>query len=286
MESMKSTKTDVAVKQEESSTTAALLEMLPAKREKSFVMKLYNMLNLNDYPDIVRWNRDGTSFTIEKRPEFISVVLQIFFGGVKMSSFLRQLNMYSFTKDAHTITYSHPCFTKANPILLKLIKRTQLPASKKMEHLPIGLGSLRNVAVGTSTDLDSAFVSVKTETKTSQTSISEDTEEGTQKLPKFSSNRPIVSPHSPQARSFQLSSNDGVCRRCAQVEHLFEQEDSFEDVFDEETNVNTTPEPNTTALEAAEGCLSDENPFFATGAFSAFKADSKYFNSKDLYNEN
>lgn len=288
MEATKNTRMDVAVKEEvrEDASTAALLALLPAKRDNSFIMKLYNMLNLNEYPDIVKWNREGTSFTIAKRPEFISIVLQKFFGGVKMSSFLRQLNMYSFTKDSdpNSLTYTNPCFTKANAALLKLIKRRQFPAHKE-ENASIDFVNLENVAA-VRTALDSAFAHVKTEPSSQEASTSSVVpEENSIKLPKFNSNRPIVSPHSPEPRAQLFAGQGGVCRRCAQVEHLFAQEDPFKSVFEEEedNHGNATQDPETPTLDATESCFSEENPFFASSTFSAFKADSKYFDNKDLY---
>jgi hypothetical protein len=265
------------------STASALLDLLPVKRENSFIMKLYNMLNLNEYPEIVRWNKDGTFFTIENRQEFISTVLKKCFGGVKMSSFLRQLNMYSFTKDPQGIKYTHPYFTKANPVLLKLIKRRQFPASQKIDFPPIDYesGGKGSVADDVATDLDSAFVSVKAEPFTPEEMSAvagEDAETSSNAV----FDRPVVSPHYPQSRA-QLPSQ-GVCRRCAQVEHLFHQEDPFKGVFEEDNEAEAVPEHEQPLFNAESG-LAEEQSIFATSAtsaFSAFKADdSKYFDAKD-----
>jgi hypothetical protein len=102
--------------------------------------------------------------------------------------------------------------------------------------------------------------------------------------------RPVVSPHSSQPRATLYP--EGICRRCAQMEHLFSQEDPFKSVFEEE--INADPEHCETILTSeAKDCCSPQTTFsssqlasiLAPGGdnFSAFKADSKYFNPMDLY---
>lgn len=256
---MKSAKSDVYTKVKQNPSTSTLLDILPPKRDNSFIMKLYKVLNLNEHPDIVRWSNDGTFFTIEKRPQFISIVLKESFNGVKMSSFLRQLNMYSFSKDPQGIMYTHPYFTKANPELLKLIKRRQFPASKKVEHPPVDCG-VRVADADADADAGAS----------SRARLAVVTEDGREEFPALASDRPIVSPHISQPRA--KLTPEGVCRRCAYMERLFSQDNPFKGVFEEES-----------ATEAdAEQSEDEDGMFSSTVPFSAFnKSDAKFFDTQD-----
>lgn len=84
-------------------SNSAVLDTLPVKRESTFIMKLYKLLNVNDFPNAISWNVDGKSFTIRKRQLFIDKVLPKCFGGVKMTSFMRQLSMYSFIREVVSV---------------------------------------------------------------------------------------------------------------------------------------------------------------------------------------
>jgi hypothetical protein len=86
-----------------------ILDVLPGVRQSSFVMKLYQLLEQHQHPRAIKWDTNGTSFTIGDRDEFADVVLKNCFGGVKLNSFLRQLNMYSFTRDMVSELLSCSC---------------------------------------------------------------------------------------------------------------------------------------------------------------------------------
>ncbi|CAN3372427.1 hypothetical protein DIURU_002488 [Diutina rugosa] len=63
-----------------------------------FVKKLYEMLEDSKYGDVVRWTQEGDSFVVIDTNEFTKNVLPHFFKHSNFSSFVRQLNKYSFKK--------------------------------------------------------------------------------------------------------------------------------------------------------------------------------------------
>jgi len=75
------------------------------KRPSTFLLKTYQILQVwnllfqsSEYEQIVRWNEELTGFVIIDQEQFSSIVLPIFFKHNKMHSYIRQLNMYGFSK--------------------------------------------------------------------------------------------------------------------------------------------------------------------------------------------
>lgn len=99
---------------------------LPKKSVSAFISKTYEILEDNQFPDIVDWNLEGTAIVIKKPTEFAQKVLSIYFKHKNLTSFVRQLNMYNFHKQrTHKIehVYSHELFQRDKKYLLEQIKR-------------------------------------------------------------------------------------------------------------------------------------------------------------------
>jgi HSF-type DNA-binding len=108
----------------------------------TFPMKLHAALEKieNDgHADIIGWLSHGRSFKIYKHKEFAEFVLPQYFVMTKKSSFLRQLNLYSFNristgsrfkKSKNTISdhnsYYHEQFLRGLPHICKRMKRTKV----------------------------------------------------------------------------------------------------------------------------------------------------------------
>jgi len=63
-----------------------------------FHQKLHTLLDDNPFEDIISWQPHGRSFSIHTPDRFVEEVMPKYFKQSKFSSFLRQLNLYSFTR--------------------------------------------------------------------------------------------------------------------------------------------------------------------------------------------
>lgn len=63
-----------------------------------FISKLYRILADNAFAPLIHWTADGCSFVVARPDDFARRVLPAFFKHNNFSSFVRQLNMYSFHK--------------------------------------------------------------------------------------------------------------------------------------------------------------------------------------------
>jgi len=92
----------------------------------TFISKTFEILEDNQFPDIVDWNLDGTAIVIKNPLEFSQKVLNQYFKHRNLTSFVRQLNMYGFHKQ-RTLKiehiYSHELFQRNKKHLLDQIKR-------------------------------------------------------------------------------------------------------------------------------------------------------------------
>ncbi|WWD03545.1 hypothetical protein V865_001598 [Kwoniella europaea PYCC6329] len=106
----------------------------PQKTQAAFVGKLYSILEDEDIvkTGLIYWSAEGTTFTCPNPQEFAKVVLPRFFKHNNWQSFVRQLNMYSFSKvnDIYTTSvdpqaweFRHSLFRRGEPHLLASIKR-------------------------------------------------------------------------------------------------------------------------------------------------------------------
>jgi len=98
-----------------------------------------------------QWTAGGEAFFVHEKDEFWQRVLGKYFSKCKYSSFVRQLNLYGFTRVTTRDckgAFMHPCFKRDHPELLDLIvrgrgmktfsppQRTMLQTQKKSTSLP------------------------------------------------------------------------------------------------------------------------------------------------------
>ncbi|KAJ3023151.1 hypothetical protein HKX48_004092 [Thoreauomyces humboldtii] len=107
----------------------------PKGPRENFVHKLHNMVNDKYHSQQISWNWSGTSFIVRNLLDFSREVLPKHFKHNNFASFVRQLNMYGFSKlnksprGARTASenqvweFSHPKFARDRPQLLDDIKR-------------------------------------------------------------------------------------------------------------------------------------------------------------------
>ena len=63
-----------------------------------FPAKLHRLLEENQHERIISWQPHGQCFLVHDRDEFVKDIIPKYFGQSKMPSFLRQLNLYGFTR--------------------------------------------------------------------------------------------------------------------------------------------------------------------------------------------
>ena len=68
------------------------------RRTKSFLSKLYEILNEISYKDIISWNMEGNGILIKNISSLCKIILPKYFKHNNYSSFIRQLNIYGFHK--------------------------------------------------------------------------------------------------------------------------------------------------------------------------------------------
>jgi len=120
-------------------------------RIATFIRKLYTMLEESLHPEIFDWTEDGESIIIKKPAEFGSQLLPKYFKHNRITSFIRQLNMYNFQKkrsrNAEHI-YSHDLFKRGHKHILIQIKRKVkdgfLPNQHSHTHSAVGSDSNTN----------------------------------------------------------------------------------------------------------------------------------------------
>ena len=88
-----------------------------SKAEPSFLVKLYKILNENEYNPYIHWSQDGQSIIISDSNGLTKKVLPKFYNHHNFASFVRQLNMYNFHKirtdpKSGEIKYFHSEFVK------------------------------------------------------------------------------------------------------------------------------------------------------------------------------
>ena len=86
------------------------------RRTKSFLSKLYEILNEISYKDIIAWNLEGNGILIKNISSLCKIILPKYFKHNNYSSFIRQLNMYGFHKSRGIIKegegFEHEKFCK------------------------------------------------------------------------------------------------------------------------------------------------------------------------------
>lgn len=110
-----------------------------------FVRKLFNILENNAYPEIVRWGDTGDSFVVIDTGKFTANILPNHFKHSNFASFVRQLNKYDFHKVKRkpderskygdlSWEFKHPIFRIHNEAGLENIKRKITVPKKDTEN--------------------------------------------------------------------------------------------------------------------------------------------------------
>ncbi|KAF5296649.1 hypothetical protein FQR65_LT10189 [Abscondita terminalis] len=98
----------------------------------AFLGKLWKMVNDPKTDNLICWGKDGTTFIIRNEIDFLCIMLPMYYKHNKMSSFIRQLNMYGFRKipildskeqDTVEFEFMHPFFRRDHPEMLLNVKR-------------------------------------------------------------------------------------------------------------------------------------------------------------------
>ena len=106
----------------------------------NFLIKLYDLVNNEQYNNDINWNKDGTSFIIKNYHNFCYNIMPKIFGLKLFSSFHHQLNCYGFTKiNGHE--YYNKYFKKKDRDLLINIKRRKKKPKKNNKNF---LATLKN----------------------------------------------------------------------------------------------------------------------------------------------
>ena len=86
------------------------------KKDKSFLLKLFDILNNTNYNDIIHWNLQENGIIIMDKDKFSQFVLPKFFIHKNYATFTRQLNIYGFNKSKNKLNegegYNHEIFNQ------------------------------------------------------------------------------------------------------------------------------------------------------------------------------
>lgn len=96
-------------------------------------------MNEKKYSNLICWSPDGRYFTIRDQTRFAKELLPLYFKHNNMGSFVRQLNMYGFRKQANIencglrpesdeVSFQHPDFLKGEEQRLESIRRKKTAA--------------------------------------------------------------------------------------------------------------------------------------------------------------
>jgi hypothetical protein len=96
--------------------------------KKSFLIKLYDIIDDPETDDIISWVEEGDGFIIRNVELFCSSILPRYFKHGNYSSFNRQLNMYDFYKNnkfgkTDGNIYKHPHLLRGQKDKVSLIQR-------------------------------------------------------------------------------------------------------------------------------------------------------------------
>lgn len=112
--------------------SCSLLRSTENPKKNSFARKLHLLLNYvdeNGINGIVSWQCHGRAFQIYNEKKFVSELLPIFFGNIKLSSFRRQLNHYGFERITHGHDkggYYHQLFLRGMYFLAEKMVRVKV----------------------------------------------------------------------------------------------------------------------------------------------------------------
>ena len=133
-----STSTDKKPKAEEDDKEVAIPSA--DSSAETFPFKLHRMMTdvyKEGLTDVVSFLEDDSAFFIHKPKTFVESILPKYFTSSRLSSFQRQLNLYSFRRIGDGPmkgSYKHDKFVKGKPELCKLIKRKKTE-TRQVPHL-------------------------------------------------------------------------------------------------------------------------------------------------------
>lgn len=99
---------------------------MKSRKIPSFLLKLYSILENENFSNVVHWKENGKSFAIVNFNRFIDEVLPSYYKHKNFASFVRQLNMYDFHKERAKVdefAFGHKKFIRGNKKMLRMIKR-------------------------------------------------------------------------------------------------------------------------------------------------------------------
>ena len=115
-------------------------EINSSKPDK-FILKLYEILNKEEYNKIIHWSKNGSYIVITNTHALTQKILPIYFNHQNYCSFVRQLNMYNFHKirtnpNKNEQYFIHESFNKTKTIKeIKLVKRKSKDDDKALKCL-------------------------------------------------------------------------------------------------------------------------------------------------------
>ncbi|ONH66541.1 Heat shock transcription factor [Cyberlindnera fabianii] len=115
-----------------------------SKSKPAFILKLWTMVNEPSNQELIKWCKDGKSFVVTNRENFVHEILPKYFKHSNFASFVRQLNMYGWHKvqdpsagSLHSDDrwqFSNPNFQKDKPELLdKIVRNKPQEAEEEVE---------------------------------------------------------------------------------------------------------------------------------------------------------
>ena len=106
-----------------------------------FLLKLYEILNKEEYNKIIHWSKNGCYIIITNTHALTKKILPIYFNHQNYYSFVRQLNMYNFHKirtnpSKNEQYFIHESFNKTKTIKeIKTFKRKSKYDDKNLKYL-------------------------------------------------------------------------------------------------------------------------------------------------------
>lgn len=114
----------------------------------NFLLKLYQILENEEYKDIIQWGENGKYFIVKNVHDFTEKILPKYYKHNNYSSFIRQLNMYDFHKKKSSQNehiFHHQNFIKNQKELMKSIKRkSKKDKNKEKDNFPFFNNKLIN----------------------------------------------------------------------------------------------------------------------------------------------
>jgi hypothetical protein len=113
-----------------------MLQCIKLDTKLKFPLKLHKLLDdaeMNGFADIICWRIHGRAFVIHNSKEFCLRVIPLYFNQSKITSFLRQLNLYGFLRITHGRdegSYYHELFLRGKPFLVKQMLRQKVKGTK------------------------------------------------------------------------------------------------------------------------------------------------------------